>query len=721
MAARLSIDKVHLSTADDPDDEWFELRNSGDLPYVARGCSLVVGTPEGRSRRLRLSDPFTVPPSGRLRVVSGKARGEKRDATHYLFEKRPLLAAGDTLRLMHRQREICAGKAALTTKRQWIKHRPQVELRLLWGATPGERLMLEVVVVAKHAVPIEAITACLRGEQRVTSSSTGARPPGRALLEHRAVLEAARTLPAGEHLFRLAFELPANLPPTFSCTRVDVRYELEIRVEIPWWPDRRAVFEVPLAFPKGEREPRPLVTVSDVDGPRPREPYAELSLASTTLVPGGLLLGAVALYNVAQVGYKAVRLRVQRVVTVSDGRREAKELQPLLYDTPLPAKLQEGEPLPLRCVLPRELLPSYASRPSKGAGWSLAWRLEVEVVVGWGRNVRLAVPLAVVRDEVPQSERRAPAVGIARAQALWTELAARHGLQYADGRLTKQAASWSLLVHRELRQGERFLIAELLPPEPLGLGLLVEPALLGLGRFSGLSLGLADFDAAHRVQGHDRGQLAHLLAPWVGQWPLRLRLEADDHGLRVLTLGGGYQRDSLETLLRVGLDGLRDLPARRASLPWPAALAKTEPFWRALAARIEQSSLDRGAPCLRGRWAGRLLRLGVVWQQGDAVGLVLELEAELSARVCHAQPLTAADVAGLSELSASSRKLATTLLFGERTLLLEPRGARLRLPGRLVVQLEPSSASEQAALVQEALGQLTALLDDLAGRGGPYR
>lgn len=720
MAARLSIDKVHLSGADDPDEEWFELRNSGDLPYVARGCTLAINGPEGRSRRLRLRDPFTVPPYGRLRVVSGKARGEKRHATHYLFEKRTLLAAGDTLRLMHRQREICHGKALLTTKRQWIKHRPRVGLRVLWGAMAGERLMLEVVVHAKHAVPIEAITACFRGEQRVAVSSTGGRPPRRALPEHRAVLEAARTLPAGEHLFRLAFRLPSSLPPTFSSTRVDVRYELEVRVEIPWWPDRRAVFEVPLAFPKGQREPRPLVTVSDADGPPPREAYAELSLASTTLVPGGLLEGAVALYNVGQVAYKAVRLRVQRVVTVKDGRRQATEIHPLLYDTPLPAKLEEGEPLPFRCVLPKELRPTFSSTPHKGVSWVLDWRLEVEVVVGWGRNLRLAVPLAVVNDEAPSTRERVPAVGIARTEALWTELAARYDLHHADDRLSKEAKGWSLVVHRELRHGERLLIAELLPSEPLGLGLLVEPALLG--RFSGLSLGLADFDAAHRVYGHDQAQLAHLLVPWVRQWPLCMRLEASDHGLRVLTPGAGYQRESLEALVRVGLAGLREVPARCADLPLPAVLASSEPFWRELAAHVEQSALDFGAPRLYGQWAGRALRVEALWQQAEVVGIGLALASTLSSRVCRPQPLRAADVAGLSELSARSRQIVARLLSGEQRLLLEPRGATLLIYDCEAFSDQASTASERVAqVVLQPLAELSALLDDLAGRGGPYR
>lgn len=349
----------------------------------------------------------------------------------------------------------------------------------------------------------------------------------------------------------------------------------------------------------------------------------------------------------------------------------------------------------------------------------LDWRLRVEVMVGWGRNLELTVPLTMVRGEVPKTPARVPAVGVARAQALWAEVAERHVLQYAEGRLSKREADWSLVVHQELRHGERFLIAELLPPEPLGIGLVAEPALLG--RFSGLSLGLADFDAAHRVQGHDQTQLMRLLAYWVEKWPSTMRLEANDHGLRVLTPRGGYQRESLEALVHVGLMGLRELPVRYAKLPLPERLEVTEPFWSELATRIEQSRLSRGPARLKGRWAGRAVRIDVVWQQGDAVGLGLGLEGKLSSRVCRPQPLAAADVASLGELSASSRTLVAKLLVGERRLLLEARGATLLLPGRFVAQIETTSVAEQVALVHAALGELTALLDDLAGRGGPYR
>lgn len=54
--------------------------------------------------------------------------------------------------------------------------------------------------------------------------------------------EKDQKFPDGEHWFNFSFQLPYALPPTFSSYYGCVKYELEARVDVPWWFDKTTCF-----------------------------------------------------------------------------------------------------------------------------------------------------------------------------------------------------------------------------------------------------------------------------------------------------------------------------------------------------------------------------------------------------------------------------------------------------------------------------------------------
>ncbi|PIE19561.1 MAG: hypothetical protein CSA65_01940 [Proteobacteria bacterium] len=726
MGARLRIEQIEISR--NPDREWLELRNRGDRPFIARDCSIVVEPPQGRPRHTRIGDPFVLEPGRTLRLVSGKGDADAPVGRHYLFSREALFSGvGDVVRLMHRQREVCSTTVQPRSKRQWIKHRPKVSVQLSGDRKPGGQIDADISVETKRAVWVNSVSAELRGSYfaRVGAGRSSHSKRYEFLRLHADVCGASE-LPEGLTQQRVQFCVPDEAPPSINASGLQVTYTLQIHIDIPWWPDRYALFDVPIEFPLDHASRDPVVLVSDEKGPYGKGPYAELSLARTEISTGSSLAGAIALYNVENVRYRQVALALQRRHRVVMGHRDSDYFQRIDYTLSLPTEPIEGDAIPFSLTLPSRLAPTYRAASMHDTQWFLDWSLIVRVETAWWRDLRFDIPLKVVcgDEQRPPEQLAAPSIGSKRLAELWASVAERQRLQLQDGHLELETDHGTLTVQRQRDDEDHLLLtAELRLAQPLGLGLDVQEA-HGLRRFGGHDLGVPSFDRRHLVRGHDAEQILYLLAPLISDWPERYRLNASDEALRLSIPGGGYQRGPLEALCQRARTWLERIPEQRRSVPFPKALRDRAGWWHQLEGRLGSGKLDRGAVCVSGRQGGREVSLAVSWSEsGKPRGLRLTVQG---------QPLEdyqlsfeGGSLGRLSRLPGAARERIARLLAGlcgPARLLIDSRGVHLYHPDE--PELEAAGHARGEGSCERALDRCAALgelLPFLEGQSGPYR
>jgi hypothetical protein len=137
-------------------------------------------------------------------------------------------------------------------------------------AVPGDPFEVEVVLTSKSDTPVDAISFLLVGSERY---DYGKREQRRELVRQIGRHE-PRTLTKGEHRLRTRFDIPRDAMASFQGERASVAYGLEVHVSIPWWPDVRNHYLVPVGWRGYDPpEPRPGIYASrrGLHGDRPGE------------------------------------------------------------------------------------------------------------------------------------------------------------------------------------------------------------------------------------------------------------------------------------------------------------------------------------------------------------------------------------------------------------------------------------------------------------------
>jgi hypothetical protein len=104
---------------------------------------------------------------------------------------------------------------------------------------PTERINCVLAFTPKKQVTVNTIIAKLTGEERCVSGSGSNRTTHtHSLYEKEFALSAPTQYPAGEPVrLTTSIELPATNAYTFNDSNNDVNWKLELRVDIPKWPD----------------------------------------------------------------------------------------------------------------------------------------------------------------------------------------------------------------------------------------------------------------------------------------------------------------------------------------------------------------------------------------------------------------------------------------------------------------------------------------------------
>lgn len=460
-----------------------------------------------------------------------------------------------------------------------IKTRPSIALLGPPFLPAGRSFEVRVRLDCPQAVPVDVVNIELRGIREVLVDSANHYYQRDVFVALRAACFGKGELSAGQHERAVQFELPADAPGTFEGWHYRIRYRFKVHVDIPWWPDARASYVLPVRWPVLPPPEKRSVYVSRLEGPRFAAPYAEITLHHSQHRPGDTVEGAIALSNVANVAYRGVQFSLlAREQYIASGSKR-------LHDTrigrwrPEFSSWHENTPQSFALTLPEALTPSFIDGPNR-----LEYKLAVRVDIARARDLRFEVPLHVVdpdlTSDTPTAVEFLP-IGAQRERLIWERVARETSFTYEGNKLRLRVgahAPLELSVERRQLQSGVALNAELYFASP------------ELGPALGLDI---EHDSPHpsQITARDAEHQRHLreaLAPSAPSRRTTVRL-AYVSGDRLVFSGDSSGLHEAE--LRAFVDELerraRALHAALARLPPPASMLSELDAWREAARQCD--------------------------------------------------------------------------------------------------------------------------------------
>ena len=424
-----------------------------------------------------------------------------------------------------------------------MRSRPTVKTLLRPAvASPGAPLLVEVVLTSTSETPVDFVEMRLEGREAVRFGRYGSEEKFLSL----AVRHGDRTLAPGEHRLAARFDLPPGASPSYWGAAAFIDYTLAVHVSIPWWPDRRQSFSIPVAAPAVPFTPTPQTVLSTREGPQGTTPFIEASFDSTTLEVGGKLTGAISVVNT---GHSTIRGVDLLLVATESPRRgfgsvESQRLRWRIHDGPP----EEGKTMPFR------IAPGHALGGAGVTGrlFELRWVVEVVVDVAWGPNAVLRAPLTVV---ALSASARATAVGrwVApvgreRRALIWAAVADKYGMvnDAEDERMTASIGAIAVVVQLEQRGTNGLYSTATMRWPSLGIDLHVE--LRSLADLFVREVDVGQSDAARRlvVRAREAAQARAVLSDEaLAALSTFAEVRVDDEGATVASRGGGTRRGGL--------------------------------------------------------------------------------------------------------------------------------------------------------------------------------
>ncbi len=523
------------------------------------------------------------------------------------------------------------------------------------------------------------------------------------------VREKERVLTKGVHKRRYVFDLPTNAPPSLTGPRCVVHYVFNVHVSVPWWPDRRASFVLPVeVLPQSDGDGTPRI-VSSSNGPTAGRVYLEASIDRDVLEPGGTVAGAVSVANVA--AQRIRRVTVAVVASEQVTRPAAYTYEAQRYGiTLVQGAPPETDPLTFSLRLPPDIVPSMAA-----SSFRWRWHLEVRAVIAFSDDVVVRVPLTIVRTPdgtKPRAPGRYFPVGRDRFARVWQEVAVRMGMSLdPDGATLRATSGRTSLALRRVYDGNAYRLRLDFTWPSLGVDLQVTerewgfltPAelanpldLLGTSYKSEHSTANARFVMRSR----EHAQLAVILGPDV------LKALVDFSHVSLTDTGGqmsvgiaGTNTTSLEGWCRVALALLQRWDWIGRNVPAPKHMERSVPAWGAFA-DMTGGKLEIGSMSIRDGSIG-VDRFSVEthWQDAQdviATEVTFPMEPPLD------RAMTLADPA----LSAAAREAWTALArdnTSTRRFVVAPHGVSWQIQGAITDPQTLMADLELAAQLMRAL------------------
>jgi hypothetical protein len=599
-----------------------------------------------------------------------------------------------------------------------VRSRPDLKVYLSPAApAPGTRLRAQVVLTSRSATPIDGIEVHLAGvEQRQTAAAMMGSSAIPSVQSYRHLDLVARTpkalLTPGEHRIDFAFDIPAGSPPQYRSRTASIVYDLEVRVAIPWWPDRSGRFLVPVVAAPSPARGAAGAYCTDGRGPQGTALYVEASLESATVPLGGALRGAVSLANVAHHRIRRVELALLQTERArgsgTAGVEQQRYVIPLHQGAPA-----EGKALPFNVALPADATTSFT-----GSLLEVGWQLELRAVVALGSDVTLSFPFTVVRPAgdappAPSQAVRVPPVGRDRRALIWAESARRNGLANdADNeRMTLDLGRTSLSITLEPRKASGLALTATVTWPRLGIDLAVAERRWVDAWSGGLcALDVPGFAERFTVRGREEAQVRAFLDEASCRWLLLFDEAAvGDEGATLVSAGTAQTLDELDTFVARAVAAARAFGELESRVPPPAAMADAVPAWRAFAAMLGGHLLVGEMSIHGAAFEEAPLVLATEWSKEGAPGAT-------AVRF----PLPERDGAGSATGASEPRHLD-----GQAQALVDsltPRLTAFAITDRAIEARLPAPLADPATLepVLAELGALARRLSGVAARG-PYR
>jgi hypothetical protein len=396
---------------------------------------------------------------------------------------------------------------------------PEVEVFAPTTLFTGRQVTVEIVITANEATKIEYVDARLTGHQGWTIGSGKSEVTERGRYpELYARLREEGELPAGTSRYRATFELPRGMPPSHALAPAWAHVELFVRVSIPWWPDGKYKFVLPVRVPPPPdvtRIPFAIRSSAAADDPR-----IEVSLASTRLIAGETVVGSCAIFHLDDRKPREVELTLVPSFKLHRGRRHRERRGPTLGITVTIPPGGAGTSVPFRFRLPDDITPSFST-----VTHDLSWWLVAKSGSFFGKKVEVSVPLEICDASTAALTEKlsvAPRLSDERVARAFEDFARQDGWRtvtedndLVDGTqlvIERDAGDATLRIsYVYLGEAGTFVFTSVRPPS-LGLGLSVKPSSrIAQLLSSDVEIDLAEWDRTHHVVARSPAQATPFL------------------------------------------------------------------------------------------------------------------------------------------------------------------------------------------------------------------
>ncbi len=512
--------------------------------------------------------------------------------------------------------------------------RPTVAIVLREPPIVGRTCTVEFQVTVDKLTPVEFIDARLEGQQGWRIGG------GKSAVSHHAALPRleVRLMEAGElpaattSTFVLRFDLPAGAAPSHDLAPAFARLRLDLHISIPWRLDGRYTFMLPARLPppaRVERTPaiaRSAPVTSAADGPR-----LELSLASSALVVGEVVVGSVALFHTDDRKPREVELMFMPVLTLAGRGRERERVGVGMAARVVVPAGAAGTAVPFRVELPPTTTPSFATRTHQ-----LHWRLVASTDSLFTARLSASCGLTLVDAAAAATATplaAAPRIADQWIETVFTVVAAATGWRFVPAgddedqgpALVGEVAGGEASVRYAYRGTDGTFLVSRLAHAPLGLGLTVTPgSALRHWLWSDVEIDLAAWDRAHHVVARFSAQAAPFLravAPaQMATGALGTLARWDDDAMVFERPMGRIAEAELRLMIETLTARADTLDRARAAISPPPEPVVDLAAWRELATSLT-GELTPGDLGVDGTLAGLPVRVEVLWHDARAVAI----------------------------------------------------------------------------------------------------
>jgi hypothetical protein len=464
-----------------------------------------------------------------------------------------------------------------------MRSRPQVKLWHSPDVVPGSVLNVNAELRFTDETPVDFIDVKLSGVEFAGTGGGKTRQVANRKTIVGAQQFAGTTFLPGTYKYDVSFTIPMDAPPSHQGYDAHVRYELFMHVSIPWWPDRRATYAIPITFPRTPPyPPTPRVFSNRATGAGDDYPLIELSVDTTDVTQDETIRGQIAVADLGSRTCRGVDVAIvemenlrEPTVTTRVANRWARRI---FHGRP-----PEGETIPFSVRVPAGAHPSF-----NGQLYGVRTAIEITCDIQLGSDVTIRAPL-LVRPRLAEPREKSPEliapVGNGRLDRVFGVVAGRLALQHEAGQRALRGTGGvvSFVIALEHRQDGYRRVAKY-TYRALGVGFLVEQK--GIDNLFGLKARAVPGLPGYVVSARDVAQVDGICECIGKRVHLFDHMQFGDDGAEISQKGDASTVESLSGFALKAIDFANALSDAIKQLPAPIGMQECVAAWQAFAERV---------------------------------------------------------------------------------------------------------------------------------------